>query len=67
MTTRQPRRSAATSNALPTRIVPMPGGDLDRSRRPDGVHLSRPVAHEIGVWALAQLDARPDARLDRAR
>lgn len=45
----------------------MPGGDLDRSRRPDGVHLSRPVAHDIGVWALAQLDARPDARLDTGR
>ncbi len=34
----------------------MPGGDLDRGRRPDGVHLSRPVARDVGVWALEQLD-----------
>ena len=33
----------------------LPGGDLDRTRRPDGVHLSKPIAGEVGAWAVAKL------------
>ena len=32
-----------------------PGGDLDRARRPDGVHLSKPTAAEVGAWAVDRL------------
>ena len=42
-------------------LAARPGGELDRTRRPDGVHLSVDEARTVGAWILTQVGvALPD-------